>query len=326
MFLLLMLLIFILKILLKLYILFIMKKLYGFMILLVFLGTGAFGDNDKQEEIDFLLFLPNSSDQFADTAQAMTDLDTVAHYLKGRNILPGQIYVYGYAANANNDIEPINLSINRALFVIQELQKRGIANDLFADPVGYGSVDLWGSNIDEEDRIPNRRVRILLEDIILTPALVTAEAVETVEPAVLMPAEKQAEKSRSFPWWLLLLPLIAIAAILLSKRKKNAPAKPIPVIAPKVEPPKPEPPKIEPQKVETAPVFTKKAEPPKDKIIVLSEDVIRRCAYGLYEKRYGQSEDAIGDWYWSISELTSQYEALGYRVIMYWEPEAREIR
>jgi hypothetical protein len=58
--------------------------------------------------------------------------------------------------------------------------------------------------------------------------------------------------------WLLLLPLLAIAAILLSKRKKNAPAKLVPVIVPKAEP----------QKTEPILVLVKKAEPPKEKIKV----------------------------------------------------------
>jgi hypothetical protein len=311
-----------------------MKKLYGFMILLVFFVTGVFGDNDKQEEIDFLLFSPNSSDQFADTALAMTHLDTVARYLKGRDILPGQIYVYGYSANANNDIDPVGLSINRAFFVIQELRRRGIANNLFADPVGYGSVDLWGSNIDEEDKIPNRRVRILLEDIILTQEVVAEpeviEPVEIVKPAA---AEKPTEKPHfTFPWWLLLLPLFFIAAILLSKRKKNAPAKPAPIVVPKIETPKPviapkpEPPKIEPKKAEPVPVFAKKVEPPKERIKILEKDEIRLYAYGLYEKRFGLSTDAVVDWYQSILELTAHYESLGYRVILYWDPEVEALK
>jgi hypothetical protein len=364
-----------------------MKKLYGFMILLAFYGTGVFGAPADTEEIDFLIFLPNSGNLFADEAQAMTDLDNVARYLKGRDISPGQIYVYGYVANVINDrdIDPIQLSINRARFVIQELQKRGIARELFAAPVGHGAVDLWGNNTDEPETSPNRRVRILLENVILTQALVNAEpiepseSVEPVEPVAetaKKSTEKQIEKSSYYPWWklLLLLPLLVIPPIVLSvlKRKGNAPAKPAPVIAQKVEPPKPEPApiiepqkaeptpvpvqktepqkveptpvfarktepqkietvpvfarKTEPQKVEPASVFARKTEPPKERIKILNEDEIRNHAYGLYENRYGLSEDSVVDWYQSICDLTAHYHALGYRVVLYWEPEAEAIR
>jgi hypothetical protein len=374
-----------------------MKKLYAVIVLLAFFGicvasNDAFAQTGDQEEIDFLLFLPNSDNQFADDAQAMTHLDTVAHYLKGRDILPGRIYVYGYAADVANEIDPILLSKNRALFVMQELQKRGIANNLFADPVGYGHVDLWGDNTDEPDRSPNRRVRILVENIILTPAIVAEpeviiEPVETAEPAETVkvtPPPKPTEEppySLPFPWWLLLLPLLLIPVILLaSKHKKNAPAKPAPVIAQKTEPQKVEPPpvivpkaeppkvepqpvivpkaepskvepipvsvqkteppkvepqpvivpkaelsKVEPQKAEPIPFFAKKAEPPKEKIKVLGEEEIRLYSYGLYDRRYGQNASAVEDWYQSICELSAHYEALGYRVILYWEPEAQTI-
>ncbi|MDR2922060.1 MAG: hypothetical protein LBU85_01815 [Treponema sp.] len=384
-----------------------MKKLFVVMVFLTLWGKGAFGDTGKQEEVGFLLFLPNSSDQFADVDQAMARLDTAARYLKSRNILPGQIYVYGYAANVANDIEPNRLSLDRALFVIQELQKRGIASGLFADPVGYGHVDLWGGNIDEADRSPNRRVRILLENIPPTPAATASESAAAIpeekpaattpaaEPAAVTPKEKPSEKPRSsFPWLLLLLALLVIAAIIFfaSRRKKNASAEPMPVSARKAEPPvepipvaaqkaeppvepmpvsvrkaeppvepipvsvrkaeppvepipvstrktepavepipvsvrKAEPPvepipvsvrKAEPP-VEPIPVAAQKAEPPKEKIVILEEEEIRRHAYGLYERRYGQNGDAVGDWHQSICELTAHYEGLGYRVILYWE-------
>jgi hypothetical protein len=130
----------------------------------------------------------------------------------------------------------------------------------------------------------------------------TAESVTVIPP----PEKPTEDPHNSFPWWLWLLlffPLLAIAAIIFFgfKRKKNAPAKPIPT-------------------------FVQKDEPQKEKTMILEEEVIRRYAYKLYEKRYGQSEDAVVDWYQSICELTAYYEALGYRVILYWEPEAQTIR
>jgi len=311
------------------------------MVLLVIGGITVFGADGDYEEIGFLLFTLNSDNEFADAAQAKTHLDSVANYLKSRYILPGQIYVYGYAANANNDLDPVYLSRNRAFFVIQELQKRGIAGDLFADPVGYGSVDLWGSNIDESDKIPNRRVRILLRNISpAVPETVTAEpaeTAETVKPAAEIPTEEPTGKPHfSFPWWLLLLPLLILLFVFLAfKRKKDTSDKPAPVVK-RTEPPKenipvkpspvferkPEPPK-EDVSVKPSPVFAQKhetsPEPPKEKIKILEEEEIRLYAYGLYERRFGQNGNDVLDWFQSIRELTDRYEALGYRVILYWE-------
>jgi len=103
------------------------KKLYLISIFLLFAGFSAFGQGQgpEQEEIDYLLFLPNSSDLFVNEEQALAQLDNMAKFLLSRDIAPGQINVYGYAAFAANDIDPIHLSRNRALFVINELQKRG---------------------------------------------------------------------------------------------------------------------------------------------------------------------------------------------------------
>jgi hypothetical protein len=279
-----------------------MKKIYLLIVFLSLWGKGVFGDVGKQEEIDFLLFLPNSSTQFTDAAQAKTHLDSMAHYLKSRDILPGRIYVYGYAANSNNDIEPTRLSINRALFVMQELQKRGIASELFAEPVGFGPVDLWGRNADESAKNPNMRVRILLEDIILTPALAASESAAVIQPEE--PAVEYIIKNRrfSFPWWLLPFAFLAVAVIMFitSKRKKNVSANPMPVCA-------------------------QKSEPAEDKIMILEEEEIRLYAQKLYEQRNGQDEDPVEDWLQAICELTDHYEALGYRVILYWELKTRSI-
>lgn len=347
------------------------------MVFLAFWGSAAFGESGKQEELAFLLFSPNSSSQFEDPAQAKIHLDAVAQYIKDKEIIPRQIYVYGYTADVNNGIDPVQLSINRALFVIQELQKRGIPGDLFADPVGHGPVDLWGDNTNESDRRPNRRARILVENVLLTLDMVTGTATEEKpfkdqpEKPLQKKPEKPAKKPPKepseqwhfpklqlpqvhlpFPWWLLLLVLPVIAAVmLLAKRIKDAPAKPKqpkpekPAPAPKPEPvfaqkpepvfeQKPEPPPVarqsfqpEPapvfEKAKPLPFFAKKAEPPKEKIKVLGEEEIRRHAYVQYERRNGQNGDAAGDWFYSICELTAKYQALGFRVILYWEPEAQ---
>ena len=269
-----------------------------------FIGFLVFGDAEKQEEIDFLLFLPNSSSLFVDEDQAMVQLDNLAKFLTGRNLIPGQIYVYGYAAFAENDIESVNLSKERALLVINELQKRGVPPDLFSDPVGYGSVNLWGSNANEEDRSPNRRVRVVLDDIVLT-----METLRAAEPEIEVPItyestyENAADESKSkFPWWiLLLLAILGIIFFLLKNRKHtdNKTAKPE---------------KIE--KPTAAPAAAgKKVKPILTSTVTMNlEEEIRFRSYELYLWRNGQSENDYEDWCRAVLEIRAKYEADGYQV------------
>ena len=283
------------------------KKWYLVLVLFVLFGSFTFGDDENQEEIDYLLFLPDSGNQFVNEAQAMIQLDNAAKYLADRNPAPGKISVYGYAADFANDIDPAVLSRQRALFVIEELQKRGLSKDLFADPVGSSSVDLWGSNADEDGRSLNRRVRITLDDAILVPAIAeVCDFVMETPAAEPIQEESVSDESRSpFPWWIIPLVLIALAAILLlALKRRKKPVPPDTTEAPSI--PRPEP-------IAIVPVM------PAGKVKVLEEEEIRRYAYGLYEKRCGQNGDAPGDWYNSIFELTAYYEAQGYRVLLYWE-------
>ena len=268
-----------------------MKKLCLVSVFLVFVGFLAFGDTE--EEIDFLLFALNSSNQFVNEERAATQLDDLAKYLMDRNLLPGQIHVYGYAAAAVNDIDAIELSRDRALFVINELQKRGVPNDLFSAPVAYGEVDLWGGNTDEEDRIPNRRVRVLVDGNFLTlgdvePELILIEYGEVAE-----------ESGSAFPWKIVLLLLLILAIVaailflLLAKKRKK----------PVAETPKP-------QKVKepAAPLVITS-----ERVVNLEEE-IRYCAYYLHLARNGLSENVKEDWHRAVAEISARYEADGYQV------------
>jgi len=167
-----------------------MKKLCFVMLSLIFFWPPAFGDAGEQE-ICFLLFSPNSSNRFMDEEQEMIHLDKLAAYLLSRNLTPGQIHVHGYAAAAKNDIDPRDLSMERAFFVISELQRRGVPEYLFSHPEAHGEVDIWGSNIGEHDKSPNRRVRIMLGDYQVTtaafiPVVATANAPSTGFPRKLI--------------------------------------------------------------------------------------------------------------------------------------------
>ena len=292
-----------------------MKKLCLLLILMTFFGFLAFGETGEQEEVDFLLFLPNSGNQFVNEEQAMIQLDNLAEYLGDRNLSPGQIFVYGYAADVANDIEPVNLSRDRALFVINELQKRGVLKELFSDPVAYGPVDIWGSNADEANRSPNRRVRIMLDGNFLTPAPQAAAVSEIIISS--NDNVKAEEKSNNkFPWIILLLLLliallIAMIALLSKHRKKLndkttalADNKPESVVVPIAAPVAP---------AAAAPVVACVIA---DEKIVNLEEEIRYCAYMLSLQRSEQYGDPYGDWCVAVCEISARYQENGYTVYM----------
>ena len=289
-----------------------MKKLFLVFVLFTFFGSLSYGDTGEQEEIDFLLFFPNSSNRFVNERQAMLQLDNLAKYLMTRNLLPGQINVYGYAAAAVNEIDSVDLSRDRAFYVISELQKRGISKNLFSDPVGHGSVDLWGRNTNEEDRIPNRRVRVLLDGNVLTPeTLVAADPViETpvadtaAEVINQKKAKKEAEKNSPWRYLLAAIPFLITAAIFYftSNSRKVLAARvaefqkavmEAPVVA-------------EPPVVAAAPVISYTT--------VNLDEEIRFRAYELYQQRNDQNGDADGDWYSAVCDISARYEALGCQV------------
>ena len=325
-----------------------MKKFSIVIFLLVFSGLALFGEPAEQEEIDYLLFLPNSSDGFVNVEQARIQLDNTARYLKGRSLAPGQVIVYGYAAFSLIDIDPIDISNQRALFVIDELYKRGIPRNLFADHVGHGSVYLWGSNSSEEDRVPNRRVRILIDGTLITPEIIAAPNIadtmledkikinaEVEKPVKQKAVKEKKEKSDfKFPWWLLLLLLIPLLFLLLrelknKKREEKPAAKKAPVAAslkpelPKPEPAKPAPePIAPPQQVVQQPIEPElpKPEPaPKHAAphvetyvdVVDLEEEIRRRAY--YHSQGHDYCDMDSDWFVAIPRVRVEFEEKGYQ-------------
>jgi len=262
-----------------------MKKICFVIGFFVFFSGLVFCDTDERVEVDFLLFLPNSSNRFVFEEQANVQLDNLAGYLINRRLSAGQIFVHGYTAFAVSDVDPIDLSRGRALFVINELQRRGVPGYLFSDPLAFGSVDFWGSNIDEENRIQNRRVRILIDGTIITPQIIAV-----AEPQVIYGVEPvQAPIQRpGFPWMILLpLLLFPLAFILFMTRKKPA------------EKPKP-----------AAAVLPAA----KSEIIVNLEEEIRFRAFEHHLQHCDQYVDVDKDWYEALPEICARYEALGYEV------------
>jgi hypothetical protein len=283
-----------------------MKKRYFTFIFFVFCSISIFGNTDGQEEVDSLLFFPNSSNRFQDEKQAVIQLDNLARYLSAKDLFPGQIIVYGYAASAPNNIKSAELSKERAVFVIKELQKRGVSPELFSEPVGHGEVYLWGNNTNEKDRLPNRRVRIVLDGE--TPVVITHEiiATETETETVISdsiyedPAAQEntsEESTYRFPWWfcqflrflLALLLLAIIAAIiffLLKKRTRKTAKKDV--------------------KYTVAAAVTKST--------ANLDEEIRRRAYELYQQRNGRNGSHEQDWLNAVREVSARYTARGYSV------------
>ncbi|MDR2964402.1 MAG: OmpA family protein [Treponema sp.] len=280
-----------------------MKKLFLLLVLLAVSFTFVFGDNEEQEEVDYLLFLPNSSNQFADEARARIQLDNIARYLRTKTLTEAQVYVYGYTADVANDIDPDTLSRERALHVINELQRRGIPRSNFTAPVGHGSVNLWGNNITEDDRSPNRRVRILFEDIIITP-----EVVEEAEEEIIafeLAEEESAQQSSvtvseddGYNWWWLLLLLLPLLLLLWPKRRSKKPVT-IPMQ----------------KKVTETKAALIRPEGGEPKYYRLTEEEIRNLAYKFYEERHQQHGFDETDWLNAIGQLFAKYEAQGYIVL-----------
>ena len=279
-----------------------MKKLWCVLIFFMFLGFSTFGNTSEQEEVDFLLFLPNSGSQFVDEEQAMIHLDNVARYLIGRNLSAGQIRIDGYTAAVPNDIDSVELSLERALFVINELQKRSVPEDLFAEPVAFGAVNIWGNNINEEARSPNRRVIIFIDGQVLTsetvdafdPADDSSDVDEHTDPIIIPQTTTTAlqvatQDEKTSLWWLwlllLLLPLLALLLFFLLRSRKNK------IIAGGA--------------ILAAPVTITYT-------VVNLEEEIRLCAYGHFLARDGQNGDAYGDWCKAVVDVCAIYEANGF--------------
>jgi len=286
-----------------------MKKRYFIFIFFVFCGVMLFGNNNKQEEVDYLLFLPNSGNRFVNEEQAFIQLNNLAQYLLSKDLSPGQIIVYGYAAFAQNDIGSVDLSVERALFVINELQKRGISKEFFSEPVGYGSVYLWGDNANEDDRKFNRRVRILLDGedpMPITPEIVKTETKTVIpdraheEPVML---KETPRKSGKFPWWALfalaVFLLLFLLHFLFRKRSSKQTSK------------------NRTANTQSQAVKTNVAPAPAATVVTSTvnlDEEIRLRAYELSQQRDGQGDYREQDWYNALREISAWYKACGHSV------------
>jgi hypothetical protein len=306
-----------------------MKKRYFMFILAVFCCISVFGDTDAREEVDFLLFAPNSGNQFENEEKAFVQLNNLARYLSDKNLVPGQIIVYGYAAYAPNEIMSVDLSRERALTVMEELQKRGVPKELFSEPVGHGEVYLWGNNETEDARKLNRRVRVLLDGETLMPVTREVVSAETEPPVVeagnsfnnaptepeIMWYHTPKKESSKFPRWILPL-LISLALCLLlffllgrRSRKTAAAANAKQQITETV---------ITPWS-ESAKAMTTYTVNLDEEIRIRAYELSRqRCVAG---QRSGQDDYREQDWHNAVREISAWYIASGHSVFTdggYW--------
>ena len=93
----------------------------------------------------------------------------MARTINSRNLSAGSVHVHGYSARAADEASFFNstiLAYNRAAFIINELQKRGVSRELFAAPIGYGASTVWGTS-----PAANRRVTVSIGQLPVTSGL-----------------------------------------------------------------------------------------------------------------------------------------------------------
>jgi len=137
---------------------------------LLILGEGEEQEVQEEQESDFLVFIHDSSMLFSKEEEAKKQLDIMAKYLNGRDLIPGQITICGYRTVLDDYSERI--SRDRAFFVMNELQKRGVSEEFFSEPK---------DNI-EDDENSNAfawSVKILLDGNVLTLETVMLANAET---------------------------------------------------------------------------------------------------------------------------------------------------
>jgi len=133
-------------------------------------------------------FFRQNLPEFTNETVSNNDLDDLAKELLALNLGDREVDIQGYAAYADNNIDPYELSKKRAEFIIDGLVKRGLAKSLFTEPKPNGSVNFWGDNSSEEQQHPNRRVMITVRRKIATPQI-AGDKSTTGQTAIIEPGK-----------------------------------------------------------------------------------------------------------------------------------------
>jgi len=158
------------------------KTVENILFILLFACFSVFCQSQEKGEIGFVRFMPDSSDIFEDEKNANSQLDEWANTLKNSELSKGQIRVEGFTADVENGIDPVKLSKDRALFIINELEKRGVSPSFFSEPVGHGATTKYSDKLIPESMKENRRA-ILINNVNNSPVINN----EKVKKAIKLP-------------------------------------------------------------------------------------------------------------------------------------------
>jgi len=151
-----------------------MKKLCLLLGLCILCSSLVFGEERRLEQIAVFHFPSYESNVFINETASRRQLNDVATTLINRNLPPESVHVFGYSVRAS-DIDSTVLAHNRAVLIIDELISRGVPREIFAMPVGYGSSNVYGDDVES-----NRRVSVNIIRMPLGVASVLSEVTDDV--------------------------------------------------------------------------------------------------------------------------------------------------
>jgi hypothetical protein len=142
------------------------RKIKAIISILLLFGICLIGfaqSTSETKEIGYIIFSPDSV-VFENEFEAKGLLEQYTKSINEVSSKEKQIHINGYTAIFSNDIDPLKLSTNRANIILNELLLRGISSERFDIVKGNGGTSKWGNNNISEDRKPNRRVTISIDE------------------------------------------------------------------------------------------------------------------------------------------------------------------
>lgn len=135
------------------------RAIFSVLLLFSICLIGFAQSTSETEEIGYIIFASDSTN-FENAVEARGSLDKYAENISQIPSKEKQIYINGYTAIFNNDVDQIKLSSDRANVVLDELILRGISAERFDIIKANGGTANWGNNEISANRKPNRRVTI----------------------------------------------------------------------------------------------------------------------------------------------------------------------
>jgi hypothetical protein len=139
------------------------KTIISILLLFGICLIGFTQSTSETKEIGYIIFTPDSV-VFENEFEAKELLDQYTKSINEISSKERQIHINGYTAIFNNEIDPHELSTDRANIILNELLLRGISSERFDIIKGNGETNNWGNNNISENRKPNRRVTISIDE------------------------------------------------------------------------------------------------------------------------------------------------------------------